>query len=214
MPRLVIAGTDTNVGKTVLSALLMAANEIFYYWKPVQSGLEDETDSEAVRRMSECNPSRIVPEAYKLTRPLSPHLSSRFDGVTIDANNLRLPEQEHLVVELAGGVLVPMNEDTLQIDITSKWDLPVVVVTRSSLGTINHTLLTLEALRKRNIEIAGCVTIGEFNPENEQAIERYGATTILGRVPPLGKLEKKTLLQVYNEEFEPYRKIFSKESAG
>jgi dethiobiotin synthetase len=211
MPRLVIAGTDTNVGKTVLSALLMSANDSFYYWKPVQSGLEGETDSAVIQRLSSCEPSRILQESYKLNHPLSPHVSARLDGVVINTNNFHLPEKDDLIIELAGGILVPMNDETLQIDIVAKWGLPVVVATRSSLGTINHTLLTLEALRKRNIRVAGCVPIGEFNPENEKAIETYGKTSVLGRIPPLGRLEKTALSQVYNDEFTAFQEYISTE---
>jgi dethiobiotin synthetase len=197
----IIAGTDTNVGKTVLSSLLMAANEDLSYWKPIQSGLEEETDSEVVRRLSECSIERIKPEAYKLQRPLSPHLSARLDGITIENDKLTLPKTENIIVEAAGGVLVPINEDTLQIDLIKMWSLPVIIAARSSLGTINHTLLTIEALRKREIEIAGVVMIGDLNEENEKAITIYGEVEIFGRIPMVKELNKKSWIRIYNENF-------------
>jgi dethiobiotin synthetase len=197
----IVAGTDTNVGKTVLSSLLMAVHEDLYYWKPIQSGLEEETDSEVVRRLSECNTDRILPEAYNLQKPLSPHLSSRLDGIQIEKEKLSLPQKEKLIVEIAGGVLVPINDDLLQIDLIKMWGLPVFIAARSTLGTINHSLLTVEALRNRDIEIAGVVMIGDINEENEKAVEKYGAVNILGRIPLVQELSKKSLTQVYDDNF-------------
>src|SRR5689334_9320614 len=108
MSSFIIAGTDTNVGKTVLSSLLMAAHDDLSYWKPIQSGLEGETDSQTVQRLSECSNDRILPEAYQLQQPLSPHLSSRRDGIQIEQEKLALPKKEQLIIEAAGGVLVPI----------------------------------------------------------------------------------------------------------
>ncbi|HYM33793.1 MAG TPA: ATP-dependent dethiobiotin synthetase BioD, partial [Steroidobacteraceae bacterium] len=124
MQRIVIAGTDTSVGKTILSALFMSSIESLYYWKPVQSGLEDETDPETVRRLSECSSNRIIAEVYKLQQPLSPHLSARLDGITIDENKLGLPAERDLIIEAAGGVLVPMNDNVLQVDVIAMWQIP------------------------------------------------------------------------------------------
>jgi len=189
----IIAGTDTNVGKTVLSSLLMAVNDDLCYWKPIQSGMSEETDSQTVQRLSACDAKRILPEAYKLQQPLSPHLSARLDGVHIDPDKFQILKNDNLIIETAGGVLVPINEDTLQIDLITMWSLPVIIAARSSLGTINHSLLTIEALKKRSVAIAGVVLIGEINPENEKAIEDYGKVSILGRIPPLSHLNKGTL---------------------
>lgn len=205
----IVAGTDTNVGKTILSSVLMAAHDDLQYWKPIQSGLEEKTDTETVRDLSECSAVRIFPEAYKLHRPLSPHLSARLDGVSIDIEQLQKPNAEHLIIETAGGVLTPINESTLQIDLIKMWSLPVLIVARSLLGTINHTLLTIEALRQRNIEIAGVIMIGESNPENEKAIGYYGKIKMLGRIPPLEDLNRETLRNTYKDHFFSLENIFA-----
>ena len=197
----IIAGTDTNVGKTVLSALLMSTHDDLYYWKPIQSGLEDETDSQVVRRLSVCSEARILPEAYRLHKPLSPHLSARLDGIQIEKEKLSIPKKENLIVEAAGGVLVPINKNTLQIDLIKMWSLPVLIAARSSLGTINHTLLTIEALRNRDIAIEGIVMIGEINKENEEAVTYYGNVKVVGRIPFKSDLGKKVLIGIYNEHF-------------
>jgi dethiobiotin synthetase len=198
----IICGTDTNVGKTVLSATLMAASDELYYWKPIQSGLEGETDSEVVRRLSGSNKERILPEAYRLTQPLSPHLSARLDGLHIETAKLLPPRKDHIIIETAGGVLVPINDDTLQIDLIKMWSLPVIIAARSSLGTINHSLLTIKALRENAVDIAGFVMIGEINHENENAVEYYGGIKRIGRIPPLEILSRNSLQQIWKEHFE------------
>lgn len=201
MSTIVIVGTDTDVGKTVLSSLIMASCEEFSYWKPIQSGLQTETDTEAVKRQSGCSDERILPEEYRLTEPLSPHLSARIDGVEIDTSSLMPPTKEHLLIETAGGVLVPINDTTLQIDILEAWSFPVIIASRTALGTINHTLLTIEALRKRSVPILGVVMIGAINENTEQAISHYGSVEILGRIPPLDSINADTLREVYREHF-------------
>jgi dethiobiotin synthetase len=198
----IIVGTDTNIGKTVLSSLLMAVSKKHHYWKPIQSGLEEETDSQVVQRLSECDAGRILPEAYRLQKPLSPHLSALLDNIYIDIKNLKIPGKSNLIIETAGGILTPLNEATLQIDLIDKWSLPIVLAVRSSLGTINHTLLTIEALNNRCIRIEGCVMIGEINKENEKAIEHYGEIKILGRIPVMADMRKETFANVYEKNFE------------
>lgn len=207
MSTIVIVGTDTNVGKTVLSSLLMASHEEFLYWKPIQSGTTTETDNEAVKRYSECTDERIFPENYRLTQPLSPHLSARIDGVHIDERSLIPPALEHLIIETAGGVLVPINENTLQIDILAMWAKPVIIASRTALGTINHTLLTIEALRKRSIPILGCVMIGSINDDVECSITHYGSIEILGRIPPLEVITADSLRRVYREHFSRFDSV-------
>lgn len=198
----IICGTDTNVGKTVLSSLLMAANDDLTYWKPIQSGLEEETDSEVVQRLSGCARERILPEAYRLQQPLSPHLSARLDGVTIDPERLHLPVTQPLIVETAGGVLVPITNDLLQIELIKRWKLPVLIAARTTLGTINHTLLTITALRSHNILIAAVVLIGEPNEENRAAIEQYGDVRVAATIPPLSTIDRNTLRETYTNEFD------------
>ncbi|MEI8135570.1 MAG: dethiobiotin synthase [bacterium] len=197
----IIAGTDTNVGKTILSALLMSVDDSYEYWKPIQSGLQEETDSEAVLRISECDPKRILPEAFRLTQPLSPHLSSRLDGISIEIESLLPPKLDNMIIETAGGVFAPFNNDLFQIDLMMMWNLPVILAARSSLGTINHTLLTIEAFRARDIELEGVVMIGEPNEENEKAVAHYGKTEIIGRIPIISNLNKQNLQATYTEHF-------------
>ena len=153
--RFVIVGTDTGVGKTVFSAALAGALGAFY-WKPVQAGLEEETDSQCVLRLSGLPPERILPEAYRLETPASPHLAARLDGLAIDPSRLDPPETAGpLVIETAGGVMTPLTIETPTIDLLARWRLPAIVVARTTLGTINHSLLTLEALRRREFRCAG-----------------------------------------------------------
>jgi dethiobiotin synthetase len=194
--RLIVTGTDTDVGKTVFAAGL-AAHLGARYWKPVQAGLDDATDSEEVARLSDGR-ADILPEAYRLTTPCSPHEAARIDGVTIDPARLALPADDGpLVVEGAGGVLVPLAEGLLAADLFAIWGLPVVLVARTALGTINHTLLSLEALRTRGIAVLGVVFSGDAEPVAEEAIPRIGAVRHLGRLPHLDPLSAETLAQAF-----------------
>ncbi|MFI5201661.1 MAG: dethiobiotin synthase [Candidatus Kapaibacterium sp.] len=199
MKSFIVSGTDTGVGKTLLSAMIMASLPEYYYWKPIQSGIVDGADSETVRRLSECSPNRILPEAYVFSEPLSPHAASAIDGVTIAKDKLGLPDTSPLLIEGAGGLLVPLTKDMLFIDVFKSWELPVLLACRSSLGTINHTLLSLEALRDRDIPILGCVLIGGMNNSNAKAIEHYGRVAIIGSIPPLASLDRGNLRDVYNK---------------
>lgn len=196
MPSYTITGTDTDVGKTVFAAAL-AGHLRARYWKPVQAGLEGETDNEAVARLSGGR-AIVLPEGYRLTTPCSPHEAARIDGVTIDPARLALPAGDApLVVEGAGGVLVPHNEGLLAADLFAQWGLPAVLVARTALGTINHSLLSIEALRARNITVHGVVFMGEANPASEAAITRIGAVRHLGRLPRLDPLNAETLAAAF-----------------
>ena len=201
MPRgLIVTGTDTGIGKTVLAAglagLLARQAGAARYWKPVQAGLEGETDSAAVSRLA---PGvAVLPETYRLVTPCSPHHAAAQDGGTIDEARLALPEGDTpLVVEGAGGVLVPLRADLLYADVFARWGLPVVLAARAALGTINHTLLSLEALRARGVAVAGVAFIGEADainaPASEAAIARIGKVRILGRLAWLAPLDADTL---------------------
>ena len=208
MRGLIVAGTDTGIGKTILSALLMSVLPKAVYWKPIQSGPFEETDSETVVRISGVSPERILPEAYRLQQPLSPHRSAALDGVTIQTEKLKLPQtQSFLIAELAGGILVPLRKDLLQIEIVHTWGLPVLLATRSTLGTINHTLLTLEALRAREINIFGAICIGPVNTPNEEAIEHFGHIEVLGRIPLLQQIDRTSLRHTFNTECRTLRNI-------
>ncbi len=202
MKGFIITGTDTGIGKTVFAAGLTGALKAAY-WKPVQSGLEDETDTEAVTRLNNGGDVEIIVEAYRLVTPCSPHEAARIDGVSIEPERLELPQSERpLVVEGAGGALVPYTDDILAADIFARWGLPAIVVARTMLGTISHTLLTLEALRARGVRIAGVAFVGEEEPVAQAAIERLGKAPILGRLPVLDRLDSKTLQQAFAESFD------------
>ena len=198
----IIVGTDTNVGKTVFSAALVGALGCAY-WKPVQAGLEGETDSQIVARLSGVSPNLILPEAYRLQHPVSPHLAAHADGIEIDIKNLNPPtEIKNTIIELAGGVMVPWSNKILSIDIIETWKLPVIVVARTTLGTINHSLLTLEALRKRNIFIHGVAFVGDESSGAQLAISEFGKTRILGRLPWLDLLTREALCVAFSKNFD------------
>lgn len=185
---IVVTGTDTGIGKTVAAAALawrLGAS----YWKPVQAGLDEETDSEAVARLAGVE---VLPEAYRLTTPCSPHRAAEIDGVTIDPDRL-VPPPGRVVIEGAGGALVPLTRELVYADLFSRWGLPVVVVARTALGTINHSLLTIEALRARSIWVGGVLFSGEAMPDSEATICAMGGVRSLGRIPMLDPLTPETL---------------------
>jgi dethiobiotin synthetase len=194
--RLVICGTDTDVGKTVVSALVVQGLGA-RYWKPVQSGLDGGGDSGRVRELLRLPEDRVLPEAYRLQAPVSPHWAAERMGVTIAAERLTLPDPEHspgsLVVETAGGLLVPLRRDWLQIEQLVVWDLPVLLVARSGLGTLNHTLLSLEALRRRGLEVLGLVLNGPPHADNPRTLEQLGGVPVLCELPPLDPLNAAAL---------------------
>lgn len=199
---IVVTGTDTGIGKTVFSAglaNLLGAN----YWKPIQAGLEGETDAELVACLGDLSSDRIVPELYHLRTPASPHYSAEIDGIRIDAESLRPPDrgERSLVIEGAGGLMVPLNGRSLYIDIFERWRLPVVLCASTRLGTINHSLLSVEALRRRQIEILGIAFIGERNAETESAICEIGRVRRLGRLPWLSPLTPGTLRAAFEASF-------------
>jgi malonyl-CoA O-methyltransferase len=190
-----VTGTDTAVGKTVVSAWLVRALEADY-WKPVQAGLEGETDSEVVRRLAALPPERIHASAYRLKAPLSPHEAARREGVRIDLARLDLPVSSRpIVAEGAGGVLVPLDADALIVDLMARLGLPVVLVARCTLGTINHTLLSLEALRARRLPLLGVVLNGPPNEANRKAIETHGRAHILAELPRFDALDESAIVE-------------------
>jgi dethiobiotin synthetase len=202
--RILVTGTGTGIGKTVFSAGLadlLGAN----YWKPIQAGLEEETDSQLVARLGGLPADRIEPELYRLRTPASPHHSAELDGVHIDADALHVPDtgERQLVIEGAGGLMVPLTRGTLYIDVFERWRLPVVLCARTELGTINHTLLSIEALRKRQIGILGIAFIGDRRSESESAICEIGRVRSLGRLPWLSPLTERTLRAAFKASFRP-----------
>jgi dethiobiotin synthase len=190
-----VTGTDTGVGKTVVAAALLhryrGAGPL-RYWKPIQTGIEQDDDTADVRRLGACTPDEILDDGVRLSRPVSPHLAAKWTGRRIGIAGLTALADAHeasrLVVEGAGGVLVPINDSQTIADLIVALDLPAVVVARSTLGTINHTLLTIEALRARGVVVVGVVMAGPPNADNREAIERAGRTTVLGELPPIEPL--------------------------
>lgn len=205
--RIIVTGTDTDIGKTVFSAALVAALAA-YYWKPVQSGLAAPTDSETVRRLAAMPPDRILPEAYRLTMPASPHLSAERDGVEIDVERLAtavpsVPGDAPLVIEGAGGLMVPVTRRDLQIDLFARWRAPVVLVASTRLGTINHSLLSIKALRHRGIPLLGIAFVGDEVVDSESTIAAMGGVRRLGRLPRLDPLTPATLRAAFEANFRP-----------
>jgi dethiobiotin synthetase len=200
---LFVTGTDTGIGKTMISAMITTGLD-GYYWKPIQSGLEDLTDTEWVRKNTELPKERFLPETYRLQRPLSPHASAKHDGVHIDLEAFQVPSidpEGHLIVEGAGGIMVPLNERHYMLDLMKKIQMPILLVTRRSLGTINHTLLSLEQLRNHGLDILGVVMNGPQNPENREAIEYYGHTQVLAEVEPLSVITPESLKKGFSTYF-------------
>ena len=198
---IVVTGTDTDVGKTVFAAALAGALD-GHYWKPVQAGLDDGSDSANVAALSGLTAAHILPETYRLTTPCSPHRAAEIDGVTIDPDRLIPPQVEGpLVIEGAGGVLVPVTRELLYADLFARWRLPVVLVARTALGTINHSLLSIEALRSRGIAILGVAFVGDAVPDSEATIIAMGGVTRLGRLPYLDPLDRETLADAFAANF-------------
>lgn len=198
-PTFVVAGTDTGIGKTVFAAALVAALD-GEYWKPIQAGLDGPTDSDVVRELSGLAQDRVRPEAYRLKLAASPHLAAEREGVQIEVADLAFPEiGRALVVELAGGLMVPLTRVALQIDVLSAWRAPVILCARTQLGTINHSLLSIEALRRRGIPIAGIAFIGEEQADTERTIVELGRVPLLGRLPWVDPLNAETLQAAFHQ---------------
>lgn len=194
MSALIITGTDTGIGKTVFAAGLTAAIGASY-WKPVQSGLEDATDSEIVETLSGAD---VLSEAYRLNMPASPHLSAEDMGVEIDLSRLELPRVSGtLVVEGAGGIMVPLSRKHFFLDLFKQWQAPIILVARTSLGTINHTTLSLMALRGAGCTVAGVAFVGDAEPDVEQTISQMCDVRHLGRLPHIDNLSRETLSDAF-----------------
>jgi len=199
-----VTGTDTNVGKTVLSSLLVGALDAVY-WKPVQTGASEDTDRETVRAWTEAAEDRLPLERYRFDPPVSPHLASREGGIRITLDAFELPSApagRKWIVEGAGGVMVPLNEDDMMRDLMLRIGFPIIIAARTALGTINHTLLTLAALREARLPICGVALIGDKNIENRRAIEHYGSVRVIGHIPILEKINRAALLDVYEKHFD------------
>lgn len=210
--RIVVTATDTNVGKTVFSAALAAALD-GYYWKPVQAGLVGETDAQVVARLSGLPAERILPEVYRLAMPRSPLAAARDEGITLYPQELNAPNVDRpLVIEGAGGLMVPLNERILLIDVISGWQAPIVLCARTTVGTINHTLLSIEAMKRRGMPLLGVVFIGDADDAAEQAIEGFSAVRRLGRLPLVDPLDPTTLAAAFAAAFD--LSVFTTAMAG
>jgi dethiobiotin synthetase len=199
---IVVTGTDTDIGKTVFAAALAGALGA-HYWKPVQAGLEDGSDRERAARLSGLPEAKLIPEAYRLTTSCSPHRAAEIDRVAIDIDRLGLPSVGGpLVVEGAGGVLVPITRRLLFADLFARWHEPVVLVARTGLGTINHSLLSIEALRARNVPICGIAFVGDAVEDSEATIAAFGEVRRLGRLPLLPTLNRDTLAAAFAANFD------------
>lgn len=198
-----IIGTDTEVGKTVVSAILVAGLSAAY-WKPIQTGAEEATDTQWLRNATSLPDFYFIPEAYRLSKPLSPHAAAQIDGVRIDLDSVCLPQAHqfpHLIVEGAGGVMAPINDHQYMVDIIKWLNLPVLLVARSTLGTINHTLLSLECLVQKGIEVIGVVMNGPKNRINREAIEYYGQVRVCAEVETISEISHKSLVEAYDKYF-------------
>jgi dethiobiotin synthetase len=201
--RIIVTGTDTGIGKTVFAAGLTALLGGIY-WKPVQAGLGEETDSEVVTRLAGLPQERVLPEAWRLAEPLSPHRAAECEGVEIDAEALAMPATRlPLVVEGAGGLMVPLNRHRLYIDTFARWAAPMVLCARTELGTINHTLLSIEAMRLRSVPLLGVAFIGDEMADTQRTIADMGQVRVLGRLPRLDPLAPEALSRAIRANFDP-----------
>ncbi len=194
MRKIVITGIGTDVGKTVVSAIV-AEHLKATYWKPVQSGDLENSDTIKVKRLTEN--VAVLEEKYKLTEPLSPHESARIDNVNIDLNAFSIPEiNTNLIIEGAGGLMVPFNyEGTVYLDLFEKWNIPVIVVSRHYLGSINHTLLTINTLKQRNIPVLGIIFSGKSNKASEEVILNATKVKCIARIPEANEVNKEFVLE-------------------
>jgi len=193
--RFVVTGTDTDIGKTVFCAGL-AAMLGARYWKPVQAGFP--TDSQTVAALAGVE---ILPEAYRLKLAASPHQAAEEEGITIDPDRL-VPPEAPVVIEGAGGLMVPLTRQTLFIDVFARWQIPVILCARTRLGTINHTLLSIAAIRARAIPLHGVAFIGEANDESERIITEIGQVKRLGRLPAVQPLSARRLAETFAAAFQ------------
>ncbi|NLD38042.1 MAG: dethiobiotin synthase [Desulfatiglans sp.] len=201
--RIFITGTDTGIGKTLVSAILMLGLNA-RYWKPVQSGLTNITDTEWVKRHTAIDVSRFFPETYRLKAPLSPHESAALESMHIDLEEFIIPEihkGETLIIEGAGGIMVPLNEKELMIDLMKRCNAPVILVARSGLGTINHALLSINHLKHENIKVLGVVMNGPLNKGNRDAIEHFGGVKVIAEIEPMEQITQESLKQGFRKYF-------------
>lgn len=199
MKPIFITGIGTDVGKTVVSAILVERMKADY-WKPVQSGDLENTDTQKVRNLVSNDISVFHPEAYKLSRPFSPHKSAAIDGIEIDISAITLPPTSNqLVIEGAGGLMVPLNQTHHVIDLIRFFEAEVILVVKHYLGSINHSLLSIEMLKNKNIPVKGIIFNGQSDSYSEQAILDYSKLPVLGRIPAINKLSCEVITNLGTE---------------
>jgi len=194
-----ITGIGTNIGKTIVSAILTEALEADY-WKPIQAGELENSDTIKVEKLISNKKSKYHKEGYCLTKPLSPHAAAKLDNIEIDLAKINLPTtNNNLIIEGAGGLMVPLNEKELIIDLIKKLDVEVILVIKNYLGSINHSLLSIESLKDRKLKVKGIIFNGDENKESEQFILNYYGLTCLGRINTHKTINKKVILSYKNK---------------
>jgi dethiobiotin synthetase len=190
MQKIAITGISTDVGKTVISSIVVEALRADY-WKPIQCGNLDSTDTETVKCLVSSKQSFFHPEAYRFKNPLSPHHAARLEGIEICSKKISCPLSNNLlVIESAGGLMVPLNDTTLMIDLLNSWQCKIILVSKHFLGSINHTLLSIEALKNRKMDLAGIIFNGVENPDTENLIAKTSG------IPIIGRLDLETIIHV------------------
>ena len=198
--KIIICGTDTDVGKTIVSSFFVQGLKGIY-WKPIQSGTEQGTDTKTVCNLLNLEPNRYLSERYKFKAPVSPHWAAEQESSFVEPSNLKLPDlDELLIIETAGGLMVPFNRDWLQIDQLKVWGAPIILVARTGLGTLNHTLLSLEALKNRHLDVLGIVLNGPPHNDNPKTLEQFGDTKILARLPIFEEVNAKVLSEEWMKQ--------------
>jgi len=198
--RIIICGTDTDVGKTIISSFFVQGLKGIY-WKPIQSGTEKSTDTETVCKLLNLKSDRHLSERYKFKAPVSPHWAAEKESSFIEPKNLDIPDINKLIIiETAGGLMVPLNRNWLQIDQLKVWGAPIILVARTGLGTLNHTLLSLEALKNRNLNVLGIVLNGPPHNDNPKTLEQFGDTKILASLPIFEEVSAEKLSQEWNKQ--------------
>lgn len=193
MSIITITGIGTEVGKTTTSAIMVQALAADY-WKPVQCGLEPSTDRHTVRQLVTHESIECHPEAYLLEHPVSPHQAARMSGQELDPNKVSLPNTNRpLIIETAGGVMVPFRQSVLMLDLLTQWESHWVIVSKHYVGSINHTLMTVEVLRQRGVPIWGIVFNGSENPDSERFILEYTGLPCLARIQPEPEISQNTI---------------------
>lgn len=199
MKNVIVTGIGTDVGKTVVAAILTEALEADY-WKPVQAGDLEIMDSQKVSSLLSNPRSKIHPESYKLSAPMSPHAAAKMDGIEIELNKLSVPHTANkLIIEPPGGLMVPLNKQLLNIDLILYWGAPVILVCKNYLGSINHSLLSIELLKARGIILLGIIFNGEPAPSSEDFILEYTGVRCLAKIRPESVMDKTIVKQYANQ---------------